>query len=412
MKIAAIIAEYNPFHKGHAYHIEKTRELTGADYVVTVMSGDFVQRGAPAIVNKYKRTEMALSCGADAVLELPLPYAVSSAEYFAGGGVTLLHKLNCIDYLSFGSECGEINQLDKLADVLLSEPLTYREALADKLKEGLSFPVARCKALTETFFPGDAEDTINEILSNPNNILALEYLKALKQLNSTITPVTVKRCGSYHDTHLTAYSSATAIRKALFEQADDVFTYLPEVSSRLLSKETASCYLDSDDFSLLLYYKLLSEKEAGFADYLDCNREISDKICKNLSKYKDFSSFCDLLKSKNLTYTRISRVLLHILLNLKTPAGFSKPVHERSLLVPYVRLLGFRKESAPLLNLMKKQSQIPLVSNLPGAFDVLDEEGLKQLQQTTDASLLYEAVFTSKCGILNPNEVLRSPIIL
>ncbi len=423
MKVAAIIAEYNPFHKGHAYHIDKTREITGADYIVAVMSGNFVQRGAPAIVNKYKRTEMALLSGADAVLELPLPYAVSSAEYFAGGGVTLLHKLNCIDYLSFGSECGDIELLSGLADILLQEPTTYKEVLSNCLKEGRSYPVARIAALKAALTGTDDslnkvslnnadEDAIGELLSNPNNILALEYLKSLKQLNSSIRPVTVKRCGNYHDTELTAFSSATAIRNALFENTADITSFLPEGSALILSNENTHGFQDCNDFSLLLYYKLLSEKEKGFSDYLDCNREISDKICKNLSKFKDFSSFCDLLKSKNLTYTRISRVLLHILLNIKTPNCFPAPVCERSLLMPYARLLGFRKQSAPFMNLLKKQSQIPLISNLPGALELLDEEGACMLQQTIDASLLYEAVYSSKCGFTNPNEYLRSPIIL
>lgn len=425
MKIAAMITEYNPFHKGHAYHIEKTKEITGADYCIAVMSGDFVQRGTPAVVNKYKRAEMALLSGADAVFELPLPYAVSSAEYFAGGGVTLLHNLNCIDYLSFGSECGDLTRLNALADILILEPDSYKEALANCLKDGISYPVARISALqaaladsdvsVDSDIPTDFEvsaNEINDLLNQPNNILALEYLKALKQTGSMISPVTIKRCGSYHDTDLTAYSSATAIRKALFENNQEVFSYLPDAAEDILSNEPKHGFMDANDFSLLLYYKLLSEKDRGFEAYLDCNRELSDKICKNLSGYRDFTSFCELLKSKNLTFARISRVLLHILLNIKTPDDFTKSISERSLSVPYARLLGFRKQSAPLLNHLKKQSRIPLISNLPGSFNLLEDNGAKMLRQNIDASCLYEAVYASKCGTEALNEYLRSPIIL
>ena len=414
MKTAAIIAEYNPFHKGHAYQIEETRNLTGADYILVVMSGNYVQRGTPAIFNKYLRTKMALSCGADAILELPLPYACSSAEFFAGGGVTLLNKLNVIDYLSFGSECGSIDILQSVARFLVHEPASYQTLLHSYLKQGLSFPAAREKALLQTV-PSIDKTVLNEVFSSPNNILGLEYCKSLFALNSTIEPVTITRKGNYHDDTLTKYSSASAIRKALSENKNSVKEYIPESVYSLIFPQIPAGHptcIDSDDFSQLLYYKLLSEKNNGFSNYLDCNREISDKIVKYLPQYTDFTAFCELLKSKNITYTRISRILLHILLDIKTPAFYNIPFAERELFVPYARLLGFKKEASPLLNHIKKASSIPLISNIPDAFKTLSEEASCMLQKEIFASDVYETIYSAKSKEPAILEYRRSPVIM
>ena len=231
MKTAAIIAEYNPFHEGHRYQIEETRKITGADYILVIMSGDFVQRGAPAIFNKYRRTKEALLGGADAVIELPSLYAVSSAEFFAGGGVTLLNQLGMVDYLSFGSESGDIDQIRYCANLLIDVPPSYQNALSLFLKQGLSYPAARNKAVLKTVCPPVSDQSftdisafsveeINALFSSPNNILAVEYCKALHALKSSVKPVTVKRQGAgYHEDSLSddpmIFNSASAIRKAM-----------------------------------------------------------------------------------------------------------------------------------------------------------------------------------------------------
>ena len=416
MKTAAIIAEYNPFHNGHAYQIAQTKEVAGADYVLVLMSGDFVQRGTPALCNKYLRTQMALLGGADVVLELPSLYAVSSAEFFAGGGVTLLNNLGVIQTLSFGSESGAIDELRALAGLLVQEPAKYRNLLSSFLKNGEAFPVARAKALTESLpdsFPV-SHDNVKKLLSSPNNILGLEYCKALSASSSAITPVTIKRLGSgYHDTTIAeGFSSASAIRTALFSETASVKGQIPPESYELLFKEQNPVFLCSNDFSLLLHYKLLSEKETGFADYLDCNQDISDKICKLLPDYRDYDSFCDCLKSRDLTYTRISRILLHILLNIKTPESYQIPIQDRRLRTPYARLLGFKKEAAPLLNAIKKESSIPLISKLADAKKLLSDEDYSMLQQDIYTSNLYEAVYASKRNTKPLNEYKQSPIIL
>ena len=191
MKVTGIIAEYNPFHQGHAYHLARARELTGADRLLVVMGGNFMQRGEPAIVDKYARAEMALKNGADLVLELPAAAATGSAEYFAEGAVELLDASGVVDALCFGSELGKLAPLEKAAALLLEEPEEYRQLLREELKRGKNFPEAREIALS-AFFPE------RELLSAPNNILAIEYLKALKRRKSSIEAVTIPRLGNYH----------------------------------------------------------------------------------------------------------------------------------------------------------------------------------------------------------------------
>lgn len=213
MKTVGLITEYNPFHNGHLYHIEKAKELTGADRVIVIMSGDYVQRGTPAVLSKHSRAHMALLNGASVVLELPVCYSCASAEFFAKGAVSVLDGLGCIDALCFGSECGNLEHLTSIAHLLSAEPETYRHHLQSSLKNGMSFPAARCHALKK--MTGDAY--ASQILSDPNNILGIEYLKALKKLNSPIVPFTLKReFSGYHDTELhDCSSSASAIRKVL-----------------------------------------------------------------------------------------------------------------------------------------------------------------------------------------------------
>lgn len=412
MKTAAIIAEYNPFHNGHQYQIEETRRLTGADFILIVMSGNFVQRGAPALCSKYLRTRMALQNGADAVIELPSLFALSSAEFFAGGAVTLLNRLGIIDYLSFGSEAGDMTALMSCAKMLLTEPEDYRRALSLLLKQGLSFPTARYQALsgTQPFCEGS-------LLTSPNNILGLEYCKALLSTKSSIAPVTVKRQGgNYHEQTLQEgslpFSSASSIRNALAD-ASSIRQHVPHSVYQIFEENNLfQEYLTCDDFSLLLYYKLLSEREKGFCAYLDCTEDISDKICRHLPDYRTYTGFCALLKSKDLTYTRISRILSHILLEMKTPESFLAPLCERELFVPYARLLGFKKDASALLSSLKKNSSIPLIGNLPKAPLLLSEDALQMLKKDIYASDIYEAVSFSKNHRGPLNEYKQPPVIL
>lgn len=408
MNINGIIAEYNPFHNGHLYQLNHSLKQTNADYTIIAMSGNFMQRGAPAIIDKHKRARMALENGADLVLELPICYASSSAEFFATGAVTLLDKLGVTTNLCFGSECGDISILKEIAEILLKEPEDYTEALRSFLRQGLSYPTARTQALLQ-YSPKLSE--FKQELSTPNNILGIEYIKALLRRNSSIIPVTTMRVGSdYHDKNLeTTKSSALAIREALFlgKELSFLSTQMPESSYHIFEealKETSP--LSTDDFSSILHYKLLMETESGFTKYLDVSSDLSDRIRKNLYKYTSYQSFCELLKSKDMTYTRISRCLLHILLDIKKS---DLDTYREMDYVPYARVLGFKKSATPLLSAIKKNASIPLVTKLADAANILSPDAYQMLQQELKQNSIYESVRAMKSGTPMRNE-LQIPI--
>jgi len=409
MKINGIIAEYNPFHNGHMYQLEKSKRLTGADYTVVVMSGDFVQRGAPSLLDKHQRTEMALRCGADLVLELPVVCAVSSADYFAMGAVSLLDRLNVVSHLCFGSECGDVSILRQIAEILLEEPEAFASSMRRYLKEGYSYPNARDWALLEHY---PFLEPYKNVLSTPNNILGIAYIKALLRCGSNIVPVTVMRTGTgYHDRMMvSSYCSALALRQALYagQKPEYIKSQMPEGSWQILKSALSDAsVLRSDDFSDLLYYKLLLEMEIGYERYLDVSADLSDRIRNNLNNYQGFDNFCDLLKTKNMTYTRISRSLFHILLNLT----------EKDLLIcgdlnyaPYARILGFRRESTELLSAIKERSSIPLVSKLADAEKLLNKDAFHLLEQDILASHIYQGVTASR-QCRRPSNEFSIPIV-
>lgn len=414
MLVNAIIAEYNPFHNGHKYQLNACKKETGADYTIVIMSGDFTQRGAPALLPKHERARMALLSGADLVLELPLYYACGSAEYFANGAVSLLDKLGVVNFLCFGSECGDMKKLLEIAGLLQNEPPAYRETLKQALKNGLTYPQARRQAL-HCCYGISANDcttcTIDTLLSTPNNILGIEYCRALFMRRSTITPFTIKRLGAaYHESALSeneSNASALAIRTALSANTDISSLslcrdMLPASSYEILCENWQKrCPVFEDDLSAILHFKLLSEAETGFADYVDVTEDLSDRIIKRLPQFVSFSQFCGLLKTREMTYTRISRCLLHILLNMKRET-LARCI--RQDYVPYARILGMKKTAAPLLHAIKENSSIPLVSKLADAQKLLSEETFDMLKQDILAAHLYQSVLTSRYGVMAENE--------
>ncbi len=412
MKTTGIIAEYNPFHNGHFFHIAQAKEITGADYCIVIMSGNYVQRGIPAIMDKVHRTRAALMCGADLVIELPVHYSSASAEYFAGGAVSLLDKLGVTDCLCFGSECGHIEPLFRLSDIISSESAEFKSLLQKHLKAGSPYPKARNLALSEAF-PQLADEL--SLLQHPNNILGVEYLKALKKRGSRITPYTVSRKGSdYHDASLhTAYSSALAIRNSLTQNSDIslIKEFIPAAVYEEITKDYQKTFpLFPDDFSSLLAYKIIQEQDTGFDAYFDIDKDFSDKIKKLFSSYTDFSAFCDTLKSKNMTYTRISRNLLHILLNIYQA---DIDLFCSQDYVYYAKILGFKKESAPLLSKIKADSSIPLISKMADASDLIaSESGRKMLAQEIQADDIYRVAIQQKFHAHLPNEYQRQIVII
>lgn len=410
MKTVGIVAEYNPFHNGHAYQLQEARRITGADYCVVVMSGDFVQRGTPALMDKYMRTRAALENGADLVLELPVCYAVASAEYFASGAVALLDKLGVTDTLCFGSECGDIGLLSDFARELAAESPAFQTALRQRMKEGSTYPQARNHALSVAAPHLTAS---LGVLQSPNNILGIEYLKALMRRHSRIEPHTLSRAGAgYHTASLDAsYSSAHAIRESISARGDILYVRGQVPPSAYNAMERAygrSFPIFPDDLSALLPYKLFLEQRQGYLSYLDVDEAFSDRASRLLSSYTDYSSFCELLKTKNMTYTRVARNLLHILLNILREDVLAFCAEDY---IYYARMLGFRRASEPLLRAVKEHAAIPLLSRTADAEELIESgNGLKMFETDIRASHIYALLVQQKFGGVLQNEYRRQLI--
>lgn len=425
MKIAAVIAEYNPFHKGHSYQLHTLRNELGADRIIVVMSGDFVQRGAPAIVDKYVRCRMALENGADMVLELPVYFSLGSAEYFAQGAVSLLDKLGIVDTLYFGSECGDIESLKACARPLLAEPAAYKAQLKQYLKQGYSFPSARSMAFCSLLSDNAASKTADyeKILAAPNNNLGIEYIRALLQRSSAIAPATLQRKDSgYASLSLAgeSFASAKAVRSALFSGSasiDSLREFLPESVWRFF-RDHSGCLLSTDDFSQLLHYKMLAEQRSGkdcFVSFYDVSRQLANTLCHKLPGYGGFSDFILACKSKNLTYARISRCLMHILLDMKQDILCA--LREQDY-CQYARVLGFRESRSDMFRLLKSNSSIPIITRPSSARKHLDGLAWEAFLADTNASNIYQSVLFHKMTYAShynlpyrmPNELAR-PII-
>lgn len=432
MKIVGLITEYNPFHNGHLYHIRKAKEITGADSVIVVMSGDFVQRGAPAIMPKHIRAEVALEAGVPLVLELPVCFSTGSAEYFAAGAVSLLEHLGCVSSVCFGSECGDYDTLEKIARTVLNEPGEYKELLKRYLAQGISFPRARQWALSEYFH----DETLRDVLDAPNNILGIEYIKALYRSKSSMKAYTIKRMVSgYHDDSLgQGYSSASAIRKLLAHAGHSLRLEdsghrnsqmfdepsLSEVLVRLEREVPKECirFLEdahqirypvySNDFSALLGYKLLTETNASLTEYLDISEELANRILRHSGDLITIDQFCNLLKTKDMTYARISRCLFHILLDIKKEHMES---YKSAGYCQYARVLGFRKDGQEILSLIKKYSDTPLITKLSHAAS-LSETGQRMIAGDIFAANLYERIVTEKYKEPFKNEYTQQVVVI
>lgn len=410
MKIVGLITEYNPFHNGHKYHLEKALEITESDAAIVIMSGDFVQRGTPAIMSKHLRAESALKGGASVVLELPSCYASGSAEYFASGAVSILHSLNCVDSICFGSECGDISKLYKIAEILVSEPEEYQLLLQKYLKAGNAFPLARQKALADY----TTESELADVLSKPNNTLAIEYLKALIRLKSPITAYTISRIESnYHDDALSeTYSSATAIRNVLGATTPAFESLVPQVPDfsldTLKTSYNKKLPIEADDFSLLLKYKLLTETKDSLRRYADVSTELANRIINQRNAFESWSQFCNLLKTKEITFTRISRILLHILLGITQK---QMDDYKDSDFAGYAKILGFSKKDTNILSIMKASSTIPLITKLGNEYDLSDSFS-QMLANDIFASDLYESVVADKFKSIFINEYQKQIVIL
>ncbi|HIT87583.1 MAG TPA: nucleotidyltransferase [Candidatus Coprocola pullicola] len=392
MKILGIVAEYNPFHKGHAYQIQKAKELTKADAVIVVMSGNFVQRGEPALLDKWTRSHMALLNGADIVVELPVLYATASAEYFAHSAVKLFDDMGIVTDICFGSEIGSIEPLERIASLLLQEPPCFCSALKTELEKGVSYASARCTALAKIF------PESQNILSHPNNILAIEYIKALKKLNSTILPHTICRKGAdYHSTDISSstMASASAIRNALLEKNKNYIHHIPKNCHSLfldaLEKGIAPIFLK--DFTQAFHYSIRTKSADEIANIFEVTEGLENRIFKALNKYYEITDILSFVKTKRYSYTKIQRILLHILLNIQKDDVL---FFNHTGYIPYIRILGFRKESQSILGLCKKYASIPILTNLKNADTILDARAKRMLNFDTKATDIYYMAMPNK----------------
>ena len=399
MNITGIITEYNPFHNGHLHHLQQCKKTTKCDGTICIMSGNFMQRGGPAIIDKWKRAEMAIENGVDLVIELPTYYAVSSAEFFAYGAVSILNSLGIVNNLFFGSESGDVKSLTKIAQTLVNEPLEFQEILKRNMNNGLTFAKARELSLIE--FTNDKH--IENIISSSNNILGIEYIKAILKLNSQIVPLSLKREGSgYNDKELSnSFSSATSIRETLKGKNDISFIKdaVPEQSFNILQELKTSNYPFTFEESMFQYIKyLITTNCINFNNLSEVKEGIDKKISKEIENSSSLDDLILNVKSKRYTYTKISRILTQIYI------GFYKENYSKMDLEQYhyARVLAFNKKGREMLSLIKKQSSIPLITKFP--------------KNTENPLLRLDIAATKAYSILNPelkanSDYLISPII-
>ena len=418
MSTVGIIAEYNPFHNGHMLHLNRAKELTGADHALSVMSGNFLQRGLPAFCDKYSRAFLAVSCGLDAVFELPFIYAVSGAGEFAASGISLLNSLGAVDYVAFGAEDNVPELFDEISQLLAEEPEEYSLRLKSLLKGGHSFASARAAALSEVF-----GDTCAAIINKPNNILAIEYCTALKKTGSHIKPVIITRKYSdYNSTELNpAVSSASAINRAIYDSGScsNIKGNVPEaVYSFIADNFNRRLPVYHDDMSQLLQHKRLFSNTADpngnpdgkkygninpngkytGTEIYDMSTEIENRL-KKLPVNDTISNVAGALKTRNYTYTRVCRALVHYIFGV-TGEEFQR--EKADGYIRYARLLSFRKDSGAMLKEIKSKATVPVITKM--ADTAPEIIGSLQMKYDLMATNIYNNMIYNKFGEILPND--------
>lgn len=393
MKIVGLITEYNPFHNGHRYQIEQTRSELDCSHIISVMSGNFLQRGLPAVCNKFMRAEMAVASGVDAVFELPVVYATASAKDFAYAGVDLLNKLNTVDYLVFGAECDDLALLESVAEILIDEPASFSACLKKNLSEGMSYPSARADAI-KSCCPAGAD-----LLKEPNNILAVEYLSALKKTHSSIKPYVIKRISTgYNSNDITgSICSASAIRHLLQEtcpthitESDALFKtfyqVLPTASADLLKTDYLHTYpIFEDHLTSILQYCLIMQNDAP--DTVDMTEELYNKL-KKTKLLQSYAAIAESLKSKDLTQTRINRALLHFILDIRKN---TMSMYKESGWNHYGHILALNQSGSDVIRQIKRNSDLPVFTKPADGIRFLSDTGRLLFEQDIKATRLYNA---------------------
>ena len=388
-KVLGIVGEYNPFHNGHLYHLHESKKITGSTYTVAIMSGNFTQRGSTSLIDKWSKAEMAIQNGIDLVIELPVLYATSSAENFADGAVKILDSLKVVDYISFGSETSDIDALDKLADVLYKEPKKYKTLLSHELNKGISFPKARENALM--MYLNDIRKYVN-VLSSPNNILGIEYLKALKKYKSNIQPISIARYeAGYNDISYSGnIASATAIRNIVKNGGFDILRrLLPSPSYSILLENIKQGHIvpDLSVFEKQIIYNLRKMDISEIANLPDVSEGLEFAIKNTANSCNTIEEFLNIIKSKRYTSTRIQRILLYSLL------GITKKDMELSRKsIPYIRVLGLNTRGKFLISEIAKAN--PKLEIITSVKKFVDSNSNKTLQIMLDKDIWATNVYT------------------
>ncbi len=387
MKIAGIIAEYNPFHRGHLHQLEVAKSKHNIDHVVAIMSGDFVQRGEPAIFDKYARAQMATAAGIDLVMELPFCYATASAKDFATGAITMMNKLGAMDCLVFGAECDDLAVLKEIAKILVEEPPDFGETIKECMSKGDGFARARALAL-EKIIPGSGD-----IINKPNNILAIEYLAALIKTKSTIEPILIKReGGGYQSLSMEdERPSASAIRKAILDEADPT-PGLPENIWQMFKDSMGKCGpIYQKDFTQFLQHELLlfSKDED---EILDLEESLANRLAPSFSTM-NFEEVAESIKTREVTKTHVNRGLLHLMTRLTTKKYMAM---KDNGYIYYGHVLAMKKSGGAVMRIINEKTSIPCFTGFAGARENLPDLGKCMLDYDILATRLYNAAVYNK----------------
>ena len=383
MKITGITAEYNPLHNGHVYHIQQTRRETACDAVVVAMSGNYVQRGQPAIIDKWKRTECALKSGADLVIEIPTLFCLGNASQYASASVSLLESMGC-DSISFGSECGDQQLLRNVSGFLYKHKEELQRIISEKSREGMSYPAARAEAYR--CVRGEADPAISDeiqLLSQPNDILALEYLMSM----SSASPVIIKRRGAGYNTISNGdyeYLSAAAIRASLHDtkSCNRISECVPEEVLRILMK---SEFTFADNWSDHLRFAVMTSSVEQIEDCPSGGEGLANALKSSVKEFEIWDDIIKNIKSKRYTYTRLSRLCMQIVLGIsRDRLSSAKP--------EYIRVLGFNETGRSVLAEAKKNEMLPIITNINKETNILNGHGRNQLDLDVHASDIYNLI--------------------
>ena len=391
-KVVGIIAEYNPFHNGHLYHLLQAKDLAQADYVVAVISGNFTQRGDTSIVDKWTKAYMAICGGCDLVLELPTVYSISSAENFASGAIKILDSLKIVDSIAFGAEASDLATLNNIANVLYTEPRGYTNILTHELQKGISFPSARENAIL--MYLNDIKRYAN-ILNSPNNILAIEYLKALKTQKSNMNPIMVKRSKVYYndDRIVDDFASATAIRKLIKRREyEDLRKVVPRSTYKILSRQIrdGNIVLGLENFEKEIIYTLRKMSIREIANLPDVSEGLENLIKNSADNCNDMSKLIANIKSKRYTQTRIQRILLYALLGID-----KKMMEDSKKVTPYVRVLGFTNKGKELISeINKRNPKINMITSVKKFIEKNNKPSNRTIMQILQKDIFATDVYT------------------